>query len=378
MQDYNLTIPFFDAAHNYTLHKDELDKAIQHVLNGGQYINGTDVNVFTEALKSYLNTSYVVSCANGTDALQLALLALDLKPGDEVIIPTFNFIAAAEVVALLGLIPVFVDLLENDFNADYAQLHSIITARTKAIIVVHLFGAPANLDFVLEVASKYNLFVIEDVAQSLGSNFKSKKLGTIGHIGCTSFFPTKNLACFGDGGATFTSSEFLATRMKMIANHGQVKKYDHQLIGLNSRLDTIQAAILNVKLKYLDLEISQRRHLAKRYFEALCEVKNLILPIEKSDTFHTFNQYCILLASESERNLLKLFLEENSVQTMIYYNKPTHLQVAFLNYGNNVGNFSRAEDICKRVLAIPLRPSLSFESQDYIIKLILGFFKRYE
>lgn len=375
MPDYKMDIPFFDASKQYLAQKEQIDIAIKKVLDGGIFINGPEVEVFSSKLASYLKINHVIPCANGTDALCLALMALKLERGDEVIVPTFNFIAAAEAVALLGLVPVFVDVCEDDFNIDCSQIEKKLTAKTKAIIVVHLFGASAEMKQINEISKKNSLFVIEDVAQSLGSEYKNQKLGTFGHIGCTSFFPTKNLACFGDGGAVFTNDKFLAGRLKAIANHGQKKKYEHELIGVNSRLDTLQAAILNVQFNQLSQNIEARQNIAKIYHQHLINLDDVYLPIEKPNVKHSFNQYCILVKSQLLRDSLKDFLQKAGISTMIYYPKATHLQNAFASYGYNEGDFPVAENLCKRTLVLPVFPCLTKSEQRYITDHIQDFFR---
>lgn len=374
MPDSKINVPFFDVSKQYFAQKEEIDIAVQRVLVEGTFINGPQVGEFSSRLASYQKIDYVIPCANGTDALCLALMALNLKRGDEVIVPAFNFIASAEAVALLGLTPVFVDVCENDFNIDCSQIEKSLTAKTKAIIVVHLFGASAEMEEISEISKKYGLFVIEDVAQSLGSEYNNQKLGTFGHIGCTSFFPTKNLACFGDGGAVFTSDTSLAERLKAIANHGQKKKYEHQYIGINSRLDTLQAAILNVRLNQLDENISTRRNIAEIYYQYLTDLPDVGLPREKPNVKHSFNQYCIVLKNQLLRDGLKDFLQKAGISTMIYYPLATHLQNAFGIYGYRKGDFPVSEDLCKRILALPIFPSLAEPNQRYIINHIREFF----
>lgn len=373
MLDYKLKVPFFDASLQYSAHKTALDKAMQKVLSEGTYINGPEVGIFADNLADYLSINHVIPCGNGTDALCLALMALDLNKGDEVIVPAFNFIAAAEAVALLGLVPVFADVEEDNFNISVESIANRITTKTKAIIVVHLFGAAADMDPIMALAQQHQIQVIEDVAQALGGEYKGRKLGTIGMIGCTSFFPTKNLACFGDGGAVFTNDLKLGEKVKMLANHGQKKKYKHQYIGVNSRLDTIQAAILIHQLKHLDNNIEQRIKLAQRYADGLNNL-NIKLPVKTVADKHSFNQYCIQLQDQSQRDSLKAYLEDQDVSTMVYYANPNHLQEAFSYLGHKEGNFPIAEDICKKVLALPISPTLSFEQQDYVIEHINRFF----
>ena len=373
MLDYKIRVPFFNASLQYSAHKTALDKAMQKVLSEGAYINGPEVGIFADNLADYLSINHVIPCGNGTDALCLALMALDLNKGDEVIVPAFNFIAAAEAVALLGLVPVFADVEADSFNVSSASIAKRITTKTKAIIVVHLFGAAADMDPIMALAQQHQIQVIEDVAQALGSEHKGRKLGTIGMIGCTSFFPTKNLACFGDGGAVFTSDTKLASKVNMLANHGQKKKYEHQYIGVNSRLDTLQAAILIHQLTQLDNNIEQRIKLAQRYADGLNNL-NIKLPVKTVADKHCFNQYCIQLQDQSQRDSLKAYLEDQDISTMIYYANPNHLQEAFLYLGYKEGDFPISEDICRKVLALPISSALSFEQQDYVIEHINRFF----
>lgn len=371
MLDFKLKIPFFNAKAAYYNRQELINEAIQKVLSRGTYINGPEVAEFASNLAAYLNVGQVIPCGNGTDALCLALMALDLNPGDEVMIPAFNFIAAAEAVALLGFKPVFVEVDENSFNVDCAAIEGNITKRTKAIIVVHLFGLSSQMEQVLTIAKRNKLFVIEDVAQSLGGSYNGQKLGTLGHIGCTSFFPTKNLACFGDGGAVFTNDLVLAKKIKMLANHGQQKKYNHVYIGLNSRLDTIQAAVLNVQLSCLDKLIENRRGIASYYLQNLKGIAGISLP--QVDENHTYNQFCILLQNKELRDGLKFFLAENGVDTMVYYPIPTHLQLAFAKNDYKLGDLPVSEKLCDQILALPIYPGLSAENQTYIINLIISF-----
>lgn len=372
MLDYKIQVPFFDASAQYLTNKAALDEVMQKVLKGGAYINGPEVKIFANDLADYLNINHVVPCANGTDALCLALMALDLSKGDEIIVPTFNFIAAAEAIALLGLIPVFAEVNASDFNIDVESIAKKITPKTKAIIVVHLFGAAADMDPIVSLANEYQIPIIEDVAQSLGGEYKGHKLGTIGAIGCTSFFPTKNLACFGDGGAVFTNEVELAEKIKMLANHGQKKKYEHQYIGVNSRLDTLQAAILTHQLKQLDDNIKKRSKLAKCYSDGLNDL-DIELPKETANIKHSFNQYCIQLRNEAQRDSLKKYLKDQDISTMVYYTKPNHLQEAFSFLEYKDSDFQTSENLCRKVLALPISPSLTFEHQNYVIYHINHF-----
>lgn len=374
MLDYKLEVPFFDASASYAENKEEIDQAVANVLTSGKYINGPQVASFASKLSTYLQVNYVVPCANGTDALTIALLALGLKPGDEVLVPTFCFVAAAEAIVLLGLIPVFVDSTPDDFNIEVSSIEDKITTKTKAIIAVHMFGNAVQMDVVCNIAQKHKLFIIEDVAQALGSVFNSKKLGTIGHIGCTSFFPTKNLACFGDGGAVFSNDADIAKRLKMIANHGQEQKYQHQLIGVNSRLDTLQAAILEVKLKKLDRGIAARRGFAEAYNKAFGNIGGISLPKETIGAFHTYNQYCILLANKELRGELADYLQDSGISTMVYYKTSTHQQNAFTKFVGSNAYFPIAENLCERSLALPIYPALTDEQHKYITDTVTTFF----
>ncbi|WAC41461.1 DegT/DnrJ/EryC1/StrS family aminotransferase [Pedobacter sp. SL55] len=372
MPDFKVKVPFFDAAQLYSANKAELDGIVLKVLSDGAYINGPEVGRFANQLADYLNVNHVIPCGNGTDALCLALMALGLNQGDEVIVPTFNFIAAAEAVAFLGLTPVFADVSPEDFNITAKNIEEKISNKTKAIIVVHLFGAAADMEPILTLANQHQIFVIEDVAQALGSEYNGEKLGTFGAIGCTSFFPTKNLACFGDGGATFTRDQFLANKLKMLANHGQQKKYDHQYVGVNSRLDTLQAAILSHQLAQLDVNIEKRIALAQRYNEGLKSL-DIGISVKREYTKHSFNQYCIVLKSSRQRDQLKAYLADQDIATMIYYSQPNHLQQAFSSLGYKVGDFPVAEDLCGTVLALPIA-HLSITQQDDVIAHINAFF----
>jgi len=376
MFDPFLNIPFFDGKYSYTARKEEIEKAIFNTLNQGVYIGGDAVLEFSKRLANYLEVEHVVTCGNGTDALSIALMALELKAGDEVIVPTFNFVAAVEAIALLGLVPVFVDASADDFNLDPQNVEGLITDKTKAIIVVHLFGGAAQIEKIAQIAQKYKLYVIEDVAQSLGSKYGGRFLGTFGHIGCTSFFPTKNLACFGDGGALFTNDSDLAKKIETIGKHGQESKYEHVRVGMNSRLDTLQAAILNVQLSYIDSDIKKRRRVANLYHHALKSIYAVKLPIEKEGTFHSFNQYNLILQNKKTRDELKLYLHHAGIETMIYYPRPIHEQKAFLRFNVNQ-HFPFSETLCDTVLALPVSPSLSQVEQEYIITKILNFFAAY-
>ncbi|WP_410222071.1 DegT/DnrJ/EryC1/StrS family aminotransferase [Pedobacter sp.] len=376
MPDYRQEIPFFDTAIYNPKQRSQIDLAIQSVLDHGKYINGPEVYEFSEQLSKYLNVKHVVPCANGTDALTISLLALDLQRGDEVIVPVFNYVAAAEAVEILGLTPIFVDVSYEGFNVEAPEIEKKINSRTKAIIITHLFGAAAKINLIVDLAHRYNIAVIEDIAQALGTELNHKKVGTYGDIGCISFFPTKNLACFGDGGAIITNNEMIANKAKMIANHGQTNKYEHKIAGCNSRLDTLQAAILNVQLLYLEDNLNKRRAIADKYQDGLKGISEIYLPVQQQNSFDTFNQYCILLRSKEVRQELQNNLKNSGIGVMIYYPKPLHIQEAFARYEHKVNDFPVAEDLCNRILALPVFPDLKEKQLQYIISKIRNFFNQ--
>ena len=370
-------IQMVDLRNQYLKIKPEIDSAIQQVIDSGEFVKGSVVKEFERNLATYLNVKHVIACANGTDALQLALMALNLKPGDEIITTPFTFIATAETIALLGFKVVFVDVDPDTFNIDCTQIRSRISPRTKVIMPVHLFGQSANMDEIMGIAKENNLHVVEDAAQSIGSFFehsngKRSKTGTIGNIGCTSFFPSKNLGCFGDGGALFTNNDVLADKIRTIANHGMKVRYYHDMIGINSRLDTIQAAILNVKLKSLDTYIASRKAAAKYYSEKLSVCKGVKVPKLVYD--HVFHQYTLLIEN-GKRNDLKKYLESKSIPSMIYYPVPIHLQKAFSNLEYKVGDFPVSEYLSNYVLSLPMHTELDNETLDYICNSIIEFFE---
>lgn len=342
-----------------------LQSTMHEVVTTGKYINGPQVDSFCQRLATYLTIPYVIPCANGTDALQIALMALDLKQGDEVILPSFNYVAAAETVALLGLTPVFADVDPLTFNLAINDVKQKITDKTKVIIVVHLFGLAAEMNELVVFSKKNNLKIIEDNAQSLGSEYDGKKLGTLGDIGTTSFFPTKNLGCMGDGGAIFCHDKTLSDKIKSIASHGQKERYSFDCVGINSRLDTIQAAILAVKLPYLDTNIKKKRTIANRYFSELDKITSLVLPTKNNEGNHSYNQFTIQVKN---RDLIKRKLAEKGIPTMVYYPKPLHQQPAYLKYFTSPLPVS--EQLCETVLSLPIHPVLSEQEQDYIIKTL--------
>lgn len=355
----------------------QLDEAIARVIQSGKYINGPEVAEFGQNLATYLNVPHVIPCANGTDALQIAMMALDLKPGDEIILPAFTYVATAEVIKLLGLTPVLVDVNEDDFLINTALIEAAITNKTKAIVPVHLFGQCANMDAIMQIAKKHNLFVIEDTAQAIGAfytNAQGEKLraGTIGDVGCTSFFPSKNLGCMGDGGALFTRNETLAKRLKMIANHGQSIQYHHDDIGVNSRLDTLQAAILLVKLPTLDACETARNKVAQKYDEAFANHPNFKIPARVKNSTHVFHQYT-LKCNGINRDELRKYLAEKQIPSMVYYPIPLHQQKAYASPKYNLGSLPVTESLCTQVISLPMSPEVDDEQLAYIITQINNF-----
>jgi UDP-2-acetamido-2-deoxy-ribo-hexuluronate aminotransferase len=377
MQDYN--IQMVDLKGQYKQIKLEVDKALLSVIEEGAFINGPDVKQFAREFAEYTSVEYVIPCGNGTDALQIAMMALNFQPGDEVIIPAFTYVAALEVIGLLGLTPILIDVLPTTFELDVSQLTKKISKKTVAIVPVHLFGQCSNMEEIMAIANLYGLKVIEDTAQAIGANytFKNgtvKKAGTIGHIGTTSFFPSKNLGCYGDGGAIFTNDYKLSVRLNMIANHGQRKKYIHEIIGINSRLDTIQAAILRIKLKHLDKYNHCRNIVADRYDDAFKGHPNIIIPERVTFSTHVFHQYTLKIEGAS-RDGLKDYLSSHNIPAMIYYPIPLHLQEAYLGYGFNEGDFPQSEDLCKKVISLPIHTELDIAQQEHIIKTVKAYFQ---
>jgi len=366
-----------DLKSQYENIKPEIDKAISEVINTTSFINGPAVKDFQVALEKYLGVKHVIPCANGTDALQISMMALGLKPGDEVIAPSFTFIATAEVVAVLGLTPVLVDVEPDTFNISPEAILNAITPRTKAIVPVHLFGQTADMDAIMEIAKKHNLFVIEDACQSIGSDYQNaagewKKSGTIGHVGCTSFFPSKNLGCYGDGGAIFTNDDQLATKLRSIVNHGMTVRYYHDDIGVNSRLDSIQAAVLNVKLKHLDEYAEARQQVAAAYDKAFKDQPELTIPARFSRSTHVFHQYTLLVKGV-DRNKLPEFMATKDIPAMIYYPVPIHLQKAYLDPRYQPGDFPVTEDLCSSVVSLPMHTEMDAEQLNYITSSVLEY-----
>ena len=376
-------INIIDTKLDYQKLKNKIDKVVLDVLKSGVYINGPEVEKFESELSHFLNVKHCISCANGTDALKIALLSLNLNPGDEVLVPSFTFVSTAEVVVLLGYKPVFVDVDFRTFLIDIDSVQKNITTKTKAIIPVHLFGQAANMKAIMLISKKYNLWVIEDAAQSLGSHFfkknKSNKIqskhytGTIGHIGTTSFYPTKNLNCFGDGGAIFTNNNRLAKQIRLIKNHGQQKKYTYTKIGLNSRLDAIQAAILRVKLKSLKKSNDIRRSYAKIYNARLKNIEEVFIPkcLLGIDS-HIFHQYTLIVKDPKNRDALMNFLTKNGITTMIYYPKPLHKESPYKKF--NFIRHKSSEELSKKVLSLPIHPLLSKKDVEFIANIIVKFF----
>ena len=363
-----------DLQGQYLRIKDEIDAAIQDVLMSTAFIQGPQVKTFTQALSKYNRGVKVISCANGTDALQIAMMALDLKPGDEVILPVHTYVATAEVIALLGLVPVFIDVDEKTFNIDVRQIEDKIREKTTAIVPVHLYGQCADMEPVMKMAEKHNLFVIEDVAQALGadytfSNGTVKRAGTMGVVGSTSFFPSKNLGCFGDGGAIFTNDELLAEKMRMVSSHGQKVKYQHDIVGVNSRLDTLQAAILQVKLKYLDDYTRKRNEVANYYDKYLANVSFVEIPYRAANSSHVFHQYTIK-TNGIDRDHFKEYLAKKNVPSMIYYHIPLHLQKAYRQEGFGEGSFPVTERLSKTVLSLPIHTEMTEDELSYICQVI--------
>lgn len=362
-----------DLHGQYLKIKGEIDQAIQEVITSSAFINGKPVEVFAGELAEFTGSRYVIPCANGTDALQIAYQALGLTPGDEVLMPAFNYVASAEAAALLGLKPVFVDVCEDTFNINEKLVKQKITLLTKAIVVVHLFGQCADMEPILEIARQFGLKVIEDNAQSLGSEYtfpngEKRNAGTMGDICTYSFFPTKNLGCFGDGGAMSTNDEQLARKATMIARHGQGQKYAYELVGCNSRLDTIQAAILSVKLKHLGGYIQSRIKAGLCYTQLLERASGIVTPCEISQSKHTYNQYVIRV---NNRDRIREMLKEKGVPTMIYYPSPLHLQKAYAFLGYKTGDFPVAEKLCNEVLALPLHTELTPTEQEFVVTSLI-------
>jgi len=370
-------IQMVDLRSQYEKIREEVNAGIQEVIDTTAFIKGGKVIDFQHELEAYLNVKHVIPVGNGTDALQIALMALGLKPGDEVITPTFTFIATAEVVALLGLTPVVVDVDPDTFNISVGAIKNAITPRTKAIVPVHLFGQNADMEAILNLAQEHKLFVVEDACQSIGSVYtfsdgRKLKSGCMGDIGCTSFFPSKNLGCFGDGGALFTNNDTLAAKIRSIANHGMVVRYHHDIVGVNSRLDSIQAAVLQVKLKHLDEYNAARQAVADYYDRAFAATDKLIIPGRSAHSTHVFHQYTLKLKDINRAELQK-YLADKGIPAMVYYPVPLHLQKAYQDDRYKVGDFPVAEKLCDCVLSLPMHTELTEEQLAYITRTVLEF-----
>lgn len=366
-----------DTQTQYRKIKNEVDQAVIGVLESSAFINGKPVQSFAANLSAYIGVKHTIPCANGTDALQIAMMALGFQPGDEIITPSFTYIATTEVIALLRLTPVFVEVDPKTFCIDPIALEKAITPRTKAIVPVHLYGQAAPMEEIMAIAEKYKLYVIEDNAQALGADYTfsngiKKKTGSIGHIGCTSFYPSKNLGAFGDGGAIFTNDDTLAEQLKMIANHGQSRRYYHDVVGCNSRLDTIQAAILDIKLKHLDEYAAARRTAADFYDQAFSGNKKITVPLRAPWSYHVFHQYTILLEG-ADRDALSGYLAEKQVPSMIYYPVPGHKQKMFEQFGTASQVMPVTDWLTSRVISLPIHTELDQEQLEYITKHVLEF-----
>ena len=370
-------IRMVDLQGQYEKIKNDIDNGIREVIDNTAFINGPAVTRFQKNLEAYLGVKHVIPCANGTDALQVAMMGLGLEPGDEVITTSFTFIATAEVIALLRLTPVLVDVEPDTFNISPEAIRKAITPKTKAIVPVHLFGQCANMDAIMDLAKEHNLFVIEDACQSIGSIYtfsdgSQQQSGTIGNVGCTSFFPSKNLGCYGDGGAIFTNDDDLAAMLRVVVNHGMTVRYYHDYIGVNSRLDAIQAAVLDVKLKHLDSYIFERQRAASVYDEAFGEHPNLRIPVRSDFSTHVFHQYT-LVTEGIDRDALHRHLLEKKIPNAIYYPVPLHLQKAYLDPRYGEGDLPVTEELCKKVISLPMHTELDNEQLNHITGTLLDY-----
>ncbi|TAG24536.1 MAG: DegT/DnrJ/EryC1/StrS family aminotransferase [Cytophagia bacterium] len=367
-----------DLKNQYVKIKPAIDTAIQECIDSTAFIKGPQVGAFEKALATYLDVQSVISCANGTDALQIAMMALDLKPGDEVIVPAFTYVATAEVIGLLGLTPVMIDVDPQTCNINRALVEEAITSKTKLVVPVHLFGQCADMEGILALTNAHNIAVIEDTAQAIGASYTftdgtSCKAGTQSHFGTTSFFPSKNLGCFGDGGAIYTNDPVLAQKARMIANHGQPKKYVHEVIGINSRLDTLQAAILLEKLKHLDVYSMARQKAADFYDAAFKPIEAIEIPYRAANSTHVFHQYTIKIPAQS-RDDFKNYLSQKGIPSMIYYPIPLNEQKAYQGLGRTVGNLSHTKALCQSVLSLPMHTELSVPQLEYITSTVQSYF----
>jgi UDP-2-acetamido-2-deoxy-ribo-hexuluronate aminotransferase len=373
-------IQMVDLQGQYAPIKDQINDSLQEIMNTSAYINGPEVKMFQKELEEYLGVKHVIPCANGTDALQIAMMGLGLKPGDEVITADFTFAATVEVIALLQLTPVLVDVDPETFNIDPEAIKKAITPKTKAIVPVHLFGQPADMDAIMEIAKAHDLYVIEDNAQAIGANFLSKegkkhKTGTIGHVGSTSFFPSKNLGCFGDGGAIFTNDDELAHTLRGVVNHGMYERYHHDVVGVNSRLDSFQAAVLRAKLPKLDIYNEARKASALRYNDAFRDIENIVIPHRSGDCdTHVFHQYTLKITNGKRDELVK-HLNEQGIPCGVYYPIPLHNQKAYKDSRYNEADFPITNQLIKEVISLPMHTELEKDQIDYITKTIIDFVK---
>ncbi len=372
-------IQMVDLISQYHKLKTNIDTAIQNVIENAQFINGSDVGLFQQELETYLGVKHVIPCANGTDALQIALMSLDLSPGDEVITPSFTYIATTEVMALLGLKPIFVEVDRDTFCIDVEHIAASITEKTKAIVPVHLYGQAANMDEIMRIAREHKLYVVEDNAQAIGCDYyhedgRISKTGTIGDIGCTSFFPSKNLGCYGDGGAICTNNDELAVKIRMIANHGQSKRYYHDIVGCNSRLDTIQAAVLRIKLKELDRYNNARQSVAAYYDHYFSRFSQIKTPVRAKKSSHVFHQYTIQL-EDVNRDDLSNFLATKEIPSMIYYPVPAHRQKMFASFNSAQTNLPITDWLTQRVLSLPIHTEMQEDQLEFITGSVSEFIK---
>ena len=372
-------IRMVDLHTQYLKIREEINEAIGHVLESTAFIKGPEVKAFQEELAAYMDVPHCIACGNGTDALQVAMMALDLEPGDEVITTPFTFIATIEVIRLLGLKPVLVDIDPHTFNMNPGLLEKAITPKTRAIVPIHLFGQSAHMEPIRSLARENQLYVIEDAAQALGTDYRFdngqvKKAGTLGEIGCTSFFPSKNLGAYGDGGALFTSDEKLAEKIGALVNHGMKKRYHYDYVGVNSRLDTLQAAILRVKLQYLDAYNEARQKVAAFYDRALGDLPGLSVPAKSPFSTHIYHQYT-LQVDHGKRDALKAHLQEHNIPAMIYYPVPLHVQKAYADLGYREGDFPVTEAMCKRVLSLPVHTEMEQDQLEAVAGAVKGFYK---
>ena len=374
-----MMLPMVDLKGQYKKIKNEIDTSIQACLDSTAFINGAQVKSFQQNLEIYLGVRHVIPCANGTDALQIAMMALELQPDDEVIVPAFTYVATAEVIALLRLKPIMVDVDPNTFNITADIIEQAITTRTKAIVPVHLFGQSCDMEPIMALAEKHNLYVIEDNAQAIGGEYtfldgKTVKTGTVGHIGCTSFFPSKNLGCYGDGGAIMTNDDNLAAKLRMMANHGQSRQYYHDSIGVNSRLDSIQAGILDVKLRHLDEYSAARQYVAAYYDAAFAKIEGLEIPARQANATHVFHQYT-LRVKNGQRAALRTHITEGGVSAMIYYPVPLYKQNAYMGFWQG-GELDITEQLCDEVISLPIHTEMTDEHLAFVARTVASFFEK--